>query len=58
MVKGDKTGTLLPKIASERGWDAIEFLSQCAELKAGIGKDGWREATDVYIYTAEVFSEK
>jgi len=53
--KGLNRGTLLPQVATAQGWDAEEFLGNCARYKAGIGWDGWKTA-DIYIYEALVFS--
>jgi len=55
--KGFATGTFLPQVAQETGWTKEEFLGHCAQGKAGIGWDGWKEA-EVFIYEALVFSEK
>lgn len=57
MVKGNRSGTFLPQVAEQTGWNKEEFLGHCARDKAGIGWDGWREA-DLYTYEALVFSEK
>ncbi|HUW91521.1 MAG TPA: AmmeMemoRadiSam system protein B [Bacteroidales bacterium] len=54
--KGMMSGTLLPQVASERGWSVTEFLGYCARDKAGIGWDGWKNA-EIFIYEALVFSE-
>ncbi len=57
IIKGSSRGTLLPQVASERGWDRDTFLEQTC-LKAGIDKDAWREEnTEIYIYEALVFGE-
>ena len=57
IIKGSSRGTLLPQVASERGWDRDTFLEQTC-LKAGIDKDAWKkEETEIYIYEALVFSE-
>jgi len=55
--KGWYSGTFLPQVATETGWDKEEFLGHCARDKAGIGWDGWKDA-EIYIYEACVFSEK
>jgi MEMO1 family protein len=55
--KGWASGTFLPQVATETGWNKEEFLGHCARDKAGIGWNGWKDA-EIYIYTAEVFSEK
>lgn len=54
--KGHNTGTFLPKVATETGWTKEEFLGHCAQDKAGIGWDGWKNA-EIYTYEALVFSE-
>jgi AmmeMemoRadiSam system protein A len=55
--KGSKGGTFLPQVATETGWSKEEFLGHCAQDKAGIGWDGWKDA-EIYVYEALVFSEK
>jgi AmmeMemoRadiSam system protein A len=56
--KGPRSGTLLPQVASERGWTVTEFLGYCARDKAGIGWNGWKEKdTEIYVYEAYVFGE-
>ena len=55
--KGYFSGTFLPQVATETGWSKEDFLGHCARDKAGIGWNGWKDA-DLYIYEAEVFSEK
>ena len=54
--KGLQSGTFLPQVARETGWSKEEFLSRCADEKAGLGPDGWKDA-DIYIYQALVFGE-
>ncbi len=55
--KGDRSGTFLPQVAEETGWSKEEFLGHCAQDKAGIGWDGWKDA-ELYVYEALVFAEK
>lgn len=55
--QGSNSGTFLPQVAESTGWSVEEFLGYCAKDKARIGWDGWKNA-EIYIYTAEVFSEK
>jgi hypothetical protein len=55
--KGSRAGTFLPQVASETGWSREEFLGHCAQDKAGIGWEGWKDA-ELYVYEALVFSEK
>ena len=56
--RGTRSGCFLPKVASERGWPADTFLSNCCTMKAGLPADAWREPdTDVLLFTAQVFSE-
>jgi len=57
IVKGDRSGTFLPQVATETHWTKEEFLGHCAQDKAFIGWNGWKDA-DIYIYEALVFGEK
>jgi AmmeMemoRadiSam system protein A len=54
--KGWHSGTFLPQVATETGWSKEEFLGHCAQDKAGIGWDGWKDA-EIFIYEALVFGE-
>ncbi|MBQ7213161.1 MAG: AmmeMemoRadiSam system protein B [Bacteroidales bacterium] len=54
MIKDGRRGTYLPQVADTVPWTKVELLSHCAEEKAGIGKDGWKDA-ELYIYEAVVF---
>ncbi len=56
MRKGNRSGTFLPQVAKETGWTKEQLLGHCAEEKAGIGWDGWKNA-DLYVYEAIVFGE-
>jgi MEMO1 family protein len=57
MRKGARSGTFLPQVAHDTGWNKEEFLGHCAQDKAGIGWDGWKDA-ELFVYEALVFSEK
>ncbi len=52
--KGHRSGTFLPQVADEVNWTKEEFVSHCAQDKAGIGWDGWKDA-ELYVYEAIVF---
>jgi AmmeMemoRadiSam system protein B/AmmeMemoRadiSam system protein A len=54
--KGNRSGTFLPQVAQETNWTKEEFLGHCAQDKAGIGWDGWKDA-ELYVYEALVFGE-
>jgi AmmeMemoRadiSam system protein A len=54
--KGMNRGTFLPQVATSTGWDLDEFLGHCAQDKARIGWDGWRDA-EIFTYEALVFDE-
>ena len=56
MIKGNRSGTFLPKVAESTRWTREEFFGHCASDKAGIGWDGWKDA-DLYTYEALVFDE-
>ena len=55
--KGSRSGTFLPQVAQEVDWTKEEFLGHCAQDKAGIGWDGWRDA-ELYTYEAIILEEK
>ena len=55
IVKGNRTGVLLPQVASENGWDRAMFLRQVC-LKASLPAEAWRDsASTLYMFSAEVF---
>ncbi|MFO8182618.1 MAG: AmmeMemoRadiSam system protein A [Candidatus Aegiribacteria sp.] len=56
--QGFRSGTLLPQVAEEEGWDRETFLAHTC-LKAGLPPDSWkRDDVQLYTYTAEVFGEE
>jgi len=55
--KEGHTGTFLPEVATETGWTKEEFLGHCAQDKAGIGWNGWKDA-EMFTYEAIVFREE
>jgi AmmeMemoRadiSam system protein A len=56
VVRGGMAGCFLPEVATEMGWDAREFLSQCCAGKAGLHPDAWRQpGTDVFLFSSEKF---
>ena len=58
IVRGSSRGLLLPQVASERNWSSLRLLEETCK-KAGLAGDVWRDsATEVFGFTAEVFSEK
>jgi hypothetical protein len=58
IVRGGRSGCFLPEVATDQGWDATEFLSQCCQGKAGLPADAWRQpGTKVYLFTSEKFDD-
>ncbi len=55
--RGNHSGTFLPQVMVENNWDTETFVSRCAQDKARIGPNGWKDA-ELYVYTAEIFSDK
>ncbi len=55
--KGGFGGTFLPQVALKTGWSREEFLGHCAQDKAGLGWNGWKEA-EIFIYEAVIFSDQ
>ena len=57
IVGGGRSGCFLPEVATDQGWDAVEFLDHCCTGKAGMSAGAWRESdTTVYLFTSEKFS--
>jgi uncharacterized protein (TIGR00296 family) len=55
---GNRSGCFLPKVASERGWSAEDFLSHCCTMKAGLPATAWREpGAEVRLFEVEAFRE-
>jgi len=56
IVAGGSAGCFLPEVATDMGWDAERFLSECCAGKAGLPADAWRgEGAKVYLFTSEKF---
>jgi AmmeMemoRadiSam system protein A len=57
--RGFNSGVFLPQVATETGWSKEEFLSNLCAHKAGLPPDAWKDKnTELYVFSAEVFSEK
>jgi uncharacterized protein (TIGR00296 family) len=55
---GAQAGLLLPKVASERGWDSAQFL-QVLTRKAGLPSNIYAEpAARLSVFRAQVFSDR
>jgi len=51
------TGVILPQVAAEKGWNAIELLSECC-MEAKLPADAWLEKeTSVYKFQTDVYVE-
>jgi AmmeMemoRadiSam system protein A len=58
IMRGGRSGCFLPEVATDQGWDAAEFLSQCCEGKAGLPADAWKQPdTKVFLFTSEKFDQ-
>ena len=49
-------GLLLPQVATEHGFDAVDFLCQTC-LKAGLMPDAWLTGAQVYCFEGQIFEE-
>jgi AmmeMemoRadiSam system protein A len=56
IIKSGRSGVLLPQVALSRGWSVVEFLQHTSSEKAGIGKDGWKEA-EIFVFEAIILHE-
>lgn len=58
LKKGINSGTFLPQVAIDTGWDLEELLGHLSRDKAGLGWDGWRDKdVELYIYEAIIIEE-
>lgn len=55
--EGFYSGVLLPQVATEYGWDRIQFLRQTCR-KAGLPPDAWEKGAEIFKFSAEVFGEE
>lgn len=51
------TATYLPQVAVRMGWNALEMVEHCSEYKAGIGKNGWKQA-ELFVYEVALINER
>ncbi len=57
IIRGNRSGLLLPQVATEYGWDRQTFLKQTCH-KAGLQADAWMDdATEIYIFSADYFGD-
>jgi len=55
--RGNRSGLLLPQVATEQKWDSEEFLRQCC-VKAGLMESMWQSTeTKIFKFQAQIFSE-
>lgn len=57
LEKGFNKGVFLPQVAPEQGWSVEDTLENLC-YKAGLPGDAWMEGANLYVFTADVFSEK
>lgn len=57
IIEGRNRGILLPQVATHQGWDRDQFLVGVCQ-KAGLPGDAWKKGARIYIFSAQVFSEK
>jgi AmmeMemoRadiSam system protein A len=55
LVRGDFRSVFLPQVALEQGWDRTALLQHLA-VKAGLSRDGWREA-QLSVFETVSFAE-
>ena len=56
VATGRSQGLLLPQVAVEHGFDAVEFLCQTS-MKAGLMPDAWFTGAKVYSFEGQIFEE-
>ncbi|MFY1112252.1 MAG: TIGR00296 family protein [Methanosarcinaceae archaeon] len=55
--QGFYQGLLLPQVAPENNFDALDFLSHTC-MKAGLSPDAWLTGAEVYWFEGQIFKEK
>lgn len=53
---GRRRGLLLPQVATEWAWTAVEFASETC-VKAGLPADAWQKGAKLFKFEADVFGE-
>lgn len=57
--KGFRSGTFLPQVAIETGWNLEEFLGQLCSQKADLPFDCYKDpSVNLYTFEAQVFEER
>lgn len=55
---GGRRGLLLPQVPVAQGWDRTTFLRHACE-KAGLPAEAWQDpATQLHVFTAQIFEEE
>ncbi len=58
VARGFRRGVFLPQVATETGWNLDQFMGELCSQKAGLAPDAWKDPkTDLYVFTAEIFSD-
>lgn len=56
LKKESLAGLLLPQVATERGWGAVQFLERTSH-KAGLPPQAWREGAEIFVFSCEIFDD-
>jgi len=58
IILGNKSGTLLPQIATDNNYDLVTFLETICWQKMGLDKQCYKDpAAKLYVYETDIFSE-
>lgn len=52
--KGNRSGLLLPQVATDNRWSRATFLDQAC-LKAGLPRNAWKSGAEIYVFESIVF---
>jgi AmmeMemoRadiSam system protein A len=55
--QGSRSGTYLPEVATEMGWDREEFVEHCCLEKAGLPADAYKKGAEMLVYTSQILEE-
>ena len=56
IVQGQRSGLLLPQVATEEGWDRQALLEGVCR-KAGLPTDAWQKGAVLFKFTTEILEE-
>ena len=57
--KNGRSGTFLPQVATETGWNLEEFLAQLCWQKAGLPPETYEDSvTNLFVFEVQIFTDR